>query len=264
LEVNPHLAHDTSGAIEEGRRLWAALNRPNVLIKVPATLEGLPAIEQLISEGINVNVTLIFGITRYRQVADAYLTGIERRSAAGQTLNTAASVASFFVSRIDSMVDPILEKLILQSGEIGSCARQLHGQIAVASAKAAYQVYKEMFSSDRFLNLAEQGAPTQRPLWASTGTKNPQYSNVKYIDALVGRDTVNTAPIETLNEYRDHGDPKDRIELDVSKARQMLNTLPDLGINIERLTQQLEDDGVAKFNEAFDKLIDALTTALKP
>ena len=258
LEVNPHLAHDTAGTIEEARRLWTALSRPNVFIKVPATADGLPAIQQLISEGISVNVTLLFGLPRYRQVADAFIAGIEARAAQGKPVKHVASVASFFVSRIDAMVDPLLEKRIAQGGRESDIAKQVHGQVAVASAKMAYQIYKDIFGSARFRKLADKGARTQRLLWASTGTKNPDYSDVKYVDSLIGPDTVNTVPVETLDAYRDHGDPKARLEQDVERAGWVLERLSELGINIDKLTQQLEDEGVEKFNKPFDKLIETL------
>jgi transaldolase len=258
LEVNPHLAHDTAGTVEEARRLWAALDRPNVLIKVPATVEGLPAIEQLIGEGISINVTLLFGLPRYRQVTDAYLAGIEARAAQGKPVKLVASVASFFVSRIDTCVDPLLEKHIAQVGPEADVAKQLHGQVAVASAKMAYQIYKEIFSSTRFTRLADKGARTQRLLWASTGTKNPDYSDVKYIESLIGPDTVNTVPVETLDAYRDHGDPKARLEQDVERAGSVMEQLSELGISIDKVTQQLEDEGVEKFNKPFDKLMKTL------
>jgi len=258
LEVNPHLAHDTGGTMEEARRLWTVLNRPNVLIKVPATEEGLPVIQQLISEGINVNVTLLFGIHRYRQVVEAYLAGVEERMTRVMPVKIVVSVASFFISRIDAMIDPLLEKIIAQGGENANLAKMLHGQVAIASAKVAYQVYKEIFHSDRFRKLADKGAATQRLLWASTSTKNPEYSDVKYIESLIGRDTVNTVPIETLDDYRDHGEPKNRIEQEVENARQILDRLPELGISINNITKQLEDEGVEKFSKSFDKLMETL------
>ncbi len=258
LEVNPHLAHDTKGTIEEARRLWAALDRPNVFIKVPATADGLPAIQQLISEGININVTLLFGLPRYRQVAQAYIAGIEARVAQGKPVEYMASVASFFVSRIDVLVDSLLEKLISQSGSKADIAKKVHGQVAVASAKMAYQIYKEIFGNNRFKKLADKGAHVQRLLWASTGTKNPDYSDVKYIESLIGPDTVNTVPLETIDAYRDHGDPKSRLEQDVEKARWVMAQLPELGVSIDKVTQQLEDEGVKKFDEPFDKLMETL------
>ena len=258
LEVNPHLAHDTAGTLAEARRLWRALNRPNVFIKVPATAAGLPAIQQLICEGISVNVTLLFGVARYRQVAEAYLAGLEARATQGQAVQPVASVASFFISRIDTLVDVALERIIATEGKSADLAKQLRGQVAVASAKLAYQAYKDLFNSDRFQKLAVQGARGQRLLWASTGTKNLNYSDVKYIEALIGPDTVNTVPVETLNAYRDHGVPHARLEDDVATARWVLEHLPDLGLRIDQVTQQLEDEGVKKFNQPFDQLMTAL------
>jgi transaldolase len=258
LEVNPHLARDTDGTIQEARRLWAALDRPNILIKVPGTVEGLPAIRQLISEGINVNVTLLFGLPRYRQVTEAYLAGLEDRAAQGKAVKHVASVASFFLSRIDTHVDPLLESFFPQGGNPADLARQLHGQTAIASAKLAYQDYKEIFGAPRFKDLAEAGAGPQRLLWASTGTKNPEYDDLKYVEALIGPDTVNTLPPETLEAYRDHGEPKARLELGVKDARQVLERLPELGINIDDVTGQLEDAGVEKFNKPFDQLMETL------
>ena len=258
LEVNPHLAHDTKGTIEEARRLWAALGRPNVLIKVPATANGLPAIQQLISEGISVNVTLLFGLPRYAQVAEAYIAGLEARAAQGQPLKHLASVASFFVSRIDALVDPLLERLIAQGCKESELARKAHGQIAIASAKMAYQNYKEIFAGSRFRKLATKGARVQRLLWASTGTKNPDYSDVKYVEALIGPDTVDTVPLETMDAYRDRGEPKARLEHDVKEAHWLLEQLPELGISIDNVTRQLEDEGVEKFIKPFDKLMETV------
>lgn len=238
--------------------MWRTLNRPNVFIKVPATAEGLPAIQQLICEGINVNVTLIFGLPRYRQVAEAFIAGLEARCSQEKPVTRIASVASFFISRIDALVDPLLEKIIAKGGEQSDLAQKAHGQIAIASAKTAYQFYKEIFGSDRFAKLAAQGAQTQRLLWASTGTKNPAYSDVKYIEALIGPDTVNTVPLETLIAYHDRGNPESRLEKDAGAAARILKRLPGLGIDIDRITQQLEDEGVAKFNKPFDELMAAL------
>jgi transaldolase len=249
LEVNPHLAHDTAGTIEEARRLWKALGRPNVLIKVPATKEGLPAITQLISEGINVNVTLLFGLPRYHDVAQAYITGIEKRLAQGNAVNDIASVASFFLSRIDTLIDPLLQK---------QNEKPLQGKIAIASAKIAYHMYSELFNSDRFKPLMKKGAQTQRLLWASTSTKNPDYSDIKYIEALIGPETVNTVPPEVLEAYRDHGDPKIRLNTELEQATESFHALSTLGIDIHQITQQLEDEGVDKFNKAYDQLIAAL------
>jgi transaldolase len=258
LEVNPHLAHDTNATIEEARRLWAAVDRPNILIKVPGTAEGLPAIKQLVSEGTNINVTLLFGLPRYRQVAQAYIDGIEARLGRGKDVSHVASVASFFLSRIDTLVDPLLEKVIAQGGANAGLARQALGQVAIASAKMAYQIYLEIFNGTQFTKLKEKGARPQRVLWASTGTKNPDYSDVKYIEALIGPETINTVPVETLDAYRDHGTPKALLEHDIGNAAGMMKQLNDIGINIDAITQQLEDEGVDKFNKPFDKLLETL------
>ena len=255
LEVNPHLAHDPKGTVEEALRLWAALDRPNVMIKVPATADGLAAIRKLTGEGISVNVTLLFGLPRYRQVMEAYVAGLETRVAQGKPVKPIASVASFFLSRIDVLVDPVLDKLIAGGGEQATLAKKVSGQTAIASAKVAYQMYKEIFGRARFKKLADRGARVQRVLWASTGTKNPEFSDVKYVEPLIGPDTINTLPVQTLEAYRDHGDPKPRLEQDLESARWVLQRLPELGIDLEQVTQQLEDDGVEKFNQPFDKLL---------
>jgi transaldolase len=258
LEVNPHLAQDTKGTIEEGRRLWAAVNRPNLFIKIPATVEGLPAITQLISEGINVNVTLLFGLPRYRQVAEAFIAGIEARASQGKPVQHVASVASFFLSRIDTLVDPMLDKLLVQGGRKAELAKSVRGQTAIASAKLAYQIYKQMFNSERFTQKAAQRARTQRLLWASTSTKNPDYSDVKYIEALIGPDTVNTVPLETLTAYRDHGHPLPHLEEDINEARMVMSRLQELEISIDAVTQQLENEAIEKFNMPFDKMLETL------
>ncbi len=262
LEVNPHLAHNTTGTIEEARHLWAALNRPNVFIKVPATREGLPAIQQLISEAINVNVTLLFGLPRYHEVVDAYLAGLESRIARGEPIGRVASVASFFLSRIDVLLDPLLERLIAEGHAQAELAKQARGQVAIASAKIAYQINQEIFASPRAQRLAAKGGRLQRLLWASTSTKNPSYSDVKYVEALIGPGTINTLPMETLDAYRDHGDPRIRIRDDQELAGRTLRRLPELGIDLDQATQQLEDEGVEKFVRPFDKLMETLADAM--
>jgi transaldolase/glucose-6-phosphate isomerase len=258
LEVNPHLAHDTEGTISEARQLWASVHRPNVMIKVPATKEGLPAIRQLIGEGINVNVTLLFGLPRYREVAEAYVAGLEKRMAGREPIDRIASVASFFLSRIDVLVDPLLEKRMKEGGPIADKAVSLPGKAAIASAKIAYQIYKEIFRTERFSRLAERGARPQRLLWASTSTKNPNYSDVIYVEPLIGAETINTLTQETLNAYRNQGDPASRIEEGLEEANQVFRQLADVGIDIERVTQQLEEEGVQKFNTAYDTLMETL------
>ena len=258
LEVNPHLAYDIQGTVKEARKLWKDLDRPNVFIKVPGTREGLLAIRQLISDGINVNVTLLFGLPRYREVAEAYISGLEHRLRNDLPLDGIRSVASFFLSRIDVLVDPKLEKIINNGGNKEKIAEQLHGQTAIVSAKQAYQIYKEIFQQDRFRALADKGARPQRLLWASTSTKNPDYADVKYVEALIGPETINTIPRETLNAYRDHGDPKERLEDGLDEMRKMLSLLSEVGINIDQVTQQLEEEGVKKFNKPYDSLMETL------
>ncbi len=258
LEVNPHFSHDTNGTILEARRLWAALARPNVFIKVPATSEGLPAIRQLISEGINVNVTLLFGLPRYREVMEAYLSGIEERLAQGKPVANIASVASFFVSRVDTLIDALLEKMVAAGDAKTELAAKLLGRVAVANSKVAFQMYQEVFTSERFKQLSSQGARKQWLLWASTSTKNPRYSDVKYVDELIGPDTINTVPPNTLDAYRDHGKPQVRIEQELDAARWVLEQLPALGISLAHVTQQLEDEGDQKFSEPYDHLMATL------
>lgn len=259
LEVSPHLAHDTGGTLSEGRRLWAALDRPNVFIKVPATLAGLPAIRQLTSDGVNVNITLLFGLPRYRQVAEAYIAGIEERLARSQDVRNVRSVASFFLRRIDVLVDPLLERIRKEGGTNTDLAASLLGQTAIASAKQAYQIYREISRSDRWKKLADSGAWPQWLLWASTSTKNSQYSDVMYVDSLIGPETVNTLPIQTLDAYRDHGDPKPRLEDDGDNARRVLESLSKLDIDIDKITQKLEDEGIEKFSTSLNKLLETLT-----
>jgi len=260
-EVSPHLALDNEGTLAETRALWKLLDRPNVLIKVPATEPGLPAIQQLISEGISVNVTLIFGLPRYQEVADAYLAGLSERAERGESTQNVRSVASFFLSRIDVLLDPQLEALEQEGGERGKVAGGLKGEVAIASAKVAYEMYKRIFSTPEFRALEEKGAKPQRLLWASTGTKNPAYSDVKYVEPLIGPDTINTMPQETLDAYRDHGRPAARLEENVERAHEVLAQLGSLGISLDEATQRLEDEGVDKFVKPFDSLLETIGRA---
>jgi transaldolase/glucose-6-phosphate isomerase len=258
LEVNPHLAYDSEATVAEARRLWRSTDRPNVFIKVPATEAGLGAIRRLIAEGINVNVTLLFGLPRYRRAAEAYLAGLEDRLASGQPVHDVHSVASFFLSRIDALVDPQLEVLKAVGGERSAIADKLQGQAAVASARLAYEIYLEILSGDRFEKLANRGARPQRVLWASTSTKNPEYSDVKYVEALIGPATINTLPRETYDAYRDHGEPAPRLETGLEAAREVMRSLFEVGIDIDRVTAQLEAEGVEKFNRPYDVLLATL------
>ncbi len=258
LEVSPRLAHDTAGTIAEARRLWAAVGRPNVMIKVPGTKEGLPAIRQLIGEGINVNITLLFGLPRYRQVAEAYIAGLETLAARGKPLKSTASVASFFLSRIDVLIDPMLKKAGAKNSSKADLAEKLKGQTAILSAKEAYLIYRELFNDKKFNKLKAKGAKNQRLLWASTSTKNPDYSDLKYVDGLIGPETVNTIPLETLAAYRDHGEPGSRLSHDEMGAHKTLLQLSELGIDLDEMTQRLEDEGVQKFTKSFDLLMKTL------
>ncbi len=255
IEVSPHLARDTDGTIADALRLWKAVGRPNVMVKVPGTLEGLPAIRALTAEGVNVNVTLLFGLERYRQVAEAFIAGLKDRLAKGLPLDGVTSVASFFLSRIDVMVDPMLDDIIRRGGPEAQIAATLRGEVAIASAKLAYQIYKEIFHSEHFRSL---GARPQRVLWASTSTKNPAYSDVKYVEPLIGPETVNTVPQATLDAYRDHGDPAPRLEEDLERARWVIEKLSELGIDLQRVTQKLEEEGIEKFAQSYEKAVAAI------
>lgn len=252
LEVSPHLAHDTDGSIAQAREFWERVARPNLFVKIPGTLEGLPAIRRSIAAGININVTLLFGLPRYRAVAEAYMAGLEDRRAAGQAVDRVASVASFFLSRIDLLVDPKLEELAKRGGELAARARRLRGQAAIASAKQAYQIYKELVAGERFRRLAAAGARPQRVLWGSTSTKNPHQRDVRYVEALIGPDTIDTMPLKTLEAFRDHGDPTPRLEEDLDGARAVLRELAEIGIDLDAVSQQLETEGVQKFSQPFD------------
>lgn len=263
LEVSPHLAFDTEKTIAEARRLWKMVDRPNLMVKVPATPEGIPAIEQLIADGININVTLLFSQSAYRDVANAYIAGLKRRSDAGEDLGRVASVASFFVSRIDSLVDKqIEEKLASAEGDEKERLESLRGTVAVANAKLAYQAYLEIFSGEEWEALAAKGARPQRVLWASTGTKNKDYSEVLYIDELIGPDTVNTIPPATWDAFRDHGTVAQTLTEGVDEARQTLADLASAGISLDAATDQLLAEAVKLFVDPFDKMIDAVETAM--
>ncbi|MDW8327198.1 MAG: bifunctional transaldolase/phosoglucose isomerase, partial [Anaerolineales bacterium] len=256
IEVAPAYARDTQATIKEAKRLWKAVGRPNLMVKIPATKEGLPAIEQSIADGINVNVTLIFSIKRYREVMDAYLAGLERRLKARKPIDHVASVASFFVSRVDTLVDKLLDERIRKLGGQGAEALQaLKGKAAIANAQLAYAEFRRHFSTVRFSALAAKGARLQRPLWASTSTKNPAYPDVMYIEALIGPDTVNTMPPATLAAYKDHGKPELRLTEDVRDAQRVIEQLEEFGIRMDDVTQQLEDEGVAAFAKSFDTLL---------
>jgi transaldolase len=261
LEVSPLLAHDTAGTIAAARSLWAAVDRPNVMIKVPATLEGLPAIQSLIEAGINVNITLLFSLARYRQVVEAYFSGLEARLAQGNSLGRVASVASFFLSRIDVLIDPTLEQKMKGDSARAATASELHGQIAIQSAKAAYGIFDELFQGPRFQRLAQRGARPQRLLWASTSTKNPAYSDVKYVEPLIGPQTINTLPLETLAAYRDHGQPAARLAEGLHLARLTLDRLSQVQIDLDAVTAQLEREGIEKFTQAYEKTLAALREA---
>ncbi len=257
LEVNPHLARDRDGTIAEARRLWAALDRPNIYIKVPGTVEGLGAIRQLIGEGINVNVTLLFGLPRYHEVMDAYIGGLEQRLASAGSLEGVSSVASFFISRIDTMVDPMLQAHAAseRDAQARTEAEGACGEVAIACGKLAYNMYRQTFAQQRFRHLAERGARVQRLLWASTSAKNPNYRDVKYVEALLGADTIDTMPLETLEAYRDHGRPQLQLEGNLPAARDLFESLPALGVDIDQVTRRLEEEGIDKFNQPFDRLL---------
>jgi transaldolase len=252
IEVGPKLANDTEGSIREARRLWSECNRPNVMVKIPGTAAGVPAIRQCISEGININITLLFSVARHREVMEAYLSALEERVAAGRPIDGLRSVASFFVSRVDTNVDKKLDKLGTDA------ARQLRGKAAIANARLAYQAFRDVFGSPRFAALRAKGAALQRPLWASTSTKDPAYPDLYYVEALVASDTVDTMPPETFAAYRDHGDPKIRISDGLDAARQVFPRLAELGIAEAEVSRELEEEGVQKFSASFDSLLKAL------
>jgi transaldolase len=256
VEVNPDLADDPEGTLKEARRIWKAVDRPNTMIKIPATERGISAIQKTIADGINVNVTLIFSLERYAQVMDAYQAGLEQRMESGESLGHVASVASFFVSRVDTAVDDALQNL--QGQEDGKEFGNLMGKAAITNAKLAYEAFDKEFNSSRFERLQGEGARYQRPLWASTSTKNPAYPDTYYVDNLIGPDTVNTLPPKTLDAFRDHGIAKRTIDLDLEKTKQDLQQIEAAGISMAEVTATLEREGVEAFAQAFRRLFQAV------
>jgi len=260
LEVSPLLAMKTAETIEEGRRLWKTVNRENVMIKVPGTAEGLPAIRQLIGEGININVTLLFAQEVYEKVAEAYIAGLEDLAARGGNLKKMAGVASFFISRIDTLVDSLIEEKLKASKDAGEQAllKSLLGKVAIANGKLTYKAYQRIFSGPRWQALAAKGAQTQRVLWASTSTKNPAYRDVMYVEELIGADTVDTMPPATIDAFRDHGKLRNSLTEDVAGAQKVMDDLAKAGISIKEVTAKLTTDGVKLFADAFHKLLAAV------
>ena len=261
LEVDPRLANDTERTISEAEHLYARVDRPNVFIKVPGTAAGVPAIRHFLGVGIPVNVTLLFGLDRYRAVHEAFLEAMEARVEAGETPDV-ASVASFFLSRIDVAIDPLLDELAAQGGELAARAARLKGRVAVDNAKLAYREWRGVTAGERWRALEGAGARPQRLLWASTGTKNPEYSPVMYVEPLIGPDTVNTMPMDTLDAYRDQGEPADRIDAGVDEAEARHAELAELGIDLDAVTARLEDEGVEKFVKPFEALLATLQEAI--
>jgi transaldolase len=252
LEVNPHFARDTKRTTQEASRLFKAVSRPNVMIKIPATKEGLPSIAQALGEGININITLIFALKRYEEVMDAWLTGLEQLDKSGKPLKSVSSVASFFVSRVDSLVDGKLEKLKTPESEA------LSGKAAIANAQLAYDLFLKMKASARFQALAKKGARVQRPLWASTSTKNPKYRDVIYVEELIGNETVNTLPLATVDAVRDHANVKPALPADAKAAAQVVDDLFQQGISMDQVTQELEIQGLKLFADSYDELMKSL------
>jgi transaldolase len=260
LEVSPTLARNTQDSIEEARRLWKAVGRPNIMIKVPGSPEGVPAVRQLISEGININITLLFAQEAYIAVANAYIEGLEAALKASKDISGIASVASFFVSRIDSLIDSTIDTRLKspKNAEEETLLRSLQGKVAIANAKQAYRFYQKMIAGERWKALAAKGANVQRLLWASTSTKNPKYRDVLYIEELIGPDTVNTIPPATMDAFRDHGIPRRTLDTDLTAADKTMNDLEKAGISMKQITDKLLDDAIKLFDEAFDKLLAAV------
>jgi transaldolase/glucose-6-phosphate isomerase len=259
LEVSPYLANDTKGTIEEARRLWKAVDRPNVMIKVPATPEGVPAIRQLLEDGLNINITLLFAQSAYEHVAEAYLAALDARAARGQDISAIASVASFFVSRIDSLVDGKIDEKVKAGADAGQTGllESVRGKVAIANARLTYKKYQELFGGSRWKALAAKGAQTQRLLWASTSTKNPKYRDVIYVEELIGADTVDTIPPATFDAFRDHGKLRHSLTEGVDGAAKTMADLGKAGISMKEVTDKLLVDGVKLFADAFKTLLDA-------
>jgi len=258
IEVSPFLARSTEGTIAEARRLWAAVDRPNLMVKVPGTFEGVPAVRALTAEGINVNITLLFGIDMYQAVAEAFLAGLEERLASGKAISRMASVASFFVSRVDSAIDERIDARIAAGEQEQAALAALRGRVAIANAKLAYQTYLELIASDRWRKLAREGARPQRLLWASTGTKDPSFSDVYYVETLIGRETVNTMPPKTIDAFRDHGVVAPTLTSDIAGERRVLSEADRLGLDLAGVSSSLVEDGIGKFSDAADALLKAL------
>jgi len=265
LEVSPYLARDTKGSLEEARRLWKAVGRENVMIKIPGTAEGLPAIQQALSEGININVTLLFAQEVYVKVAEAYIAGLEQFAKSGGDVSKMASVASFFISRIDSAVDAIIDAKLKATKDAREQEqlKSLQGKVAIANGKQTYEKYQAIFGTDRWKALAAKGAQTQRVLWASTSTKNPAYRDVLYVEELIGPDTVDTIPPATFDAFRDHGKLRPSLTEDLGSAHQTMEAAAKVGISMKEVTDKLTDDGVRLFSEAFDKLLAAVEKSSK-
>jgi len=265
LEVSPYLARDTKGSLEEARRLWKAVGRENVMIKIPGTAEGLPAIQQALSEGININVTLLFAQEVYVKVAEAYIAGLEQFGSNGGDVGRMASVASFFISRIDSAVDAIIDTKLKASKDAREqeLLKSVQGKVAIANGKQTYEKYQEIFSTPRWKALAAKGAQTQRVLWASTSTKNPAYRDVLYVEELIGPDTVDTIPPATFDAFRDHGKLRQSLTEDLASAHKTMETAGKVGVSMKQVTDKLTDDGVRLFSEAFDKLLAAVEQSSK-
>ena len=255
IEVGPHLARDTRATIAEAHRLWDKCHRPNVMVKIPGTAQGVPAIRQCLSDGLNINVTLLFGVPRYREVMDAYLSALEDRVRRGDSIDRIRSVASFFVSRVDTNVDAKLDALTAAGNPN---AKPLRARLAIANARVAYAAFEEVFGGTRFAALKARGARVQRPLWASTSTKDKSLPDLYYVEALIAPESVDTMPPETFNAYRDHGDPKVRIHDDFDAARAAFEALPGLKIDFAAVIQELEDEGVKKFSDSYDSLLRAI------